>query len=208
MTTPTPKLGSVLALDIATTTGWALHNKTMQRPFFGAVRFSGGKAGVGKSLHEMLSFLDEIDAKIRATGQPISHIFYEKPFIPGAVNSATSELLMGLCAVVQMFAYRVGATSCYSVDISEWRKHFIGRGSGFKKTPDGKRYLPGHDPKELAVQQCAHFGWHTDIADAAEACGILDYAISLMDAGFVAAELPGYPRPWRDKTLLGGISQR
>src|SRR3546814_13386099 len=56
----------------------------------------------------------------------------------------------------------------YKVHISEWRKHFLGRGGGFKKTEDKKNYLPGHDPKELAIQRCAQYGWHTDIADAAE----------------------------------------
>lgn len=204
--TGTPKLGTVIALDIATTTGWALHNQTMQRPFFGALRVPGGKDNIGAALSAMLTFLQDIHDKMTAQGQPITHIFYEKPFIPGQVNSDTSERLMGLCAVTQLFAYRIGTTSCYSIDISEWRKHFIGRGAGFKRTPDKKQYLPGHDPKELAMQQCARFGWHTDIADAAEACGVLDYAISMMDRSFVNAGLPGYPRPWRDRTLLGGAA--
>lgn len=198
-----PRLGTVLALDIATTTGWALHYQGLQRPLFGALRLAGGEENVGKALDQMLSFLQDLQARLAARGHGITHIFYEKPFIPSAVNSSTSERLMGLCAVVQMFAFRIGATSCYSIDISEWRKHFIGRGGGFKRTPDKKHYLPGQDPKERAIQQCARYGWHTDIADAAEACGILDYALSLIDRGCVEAGLPGYPRPWRDRLLLG-----
>lgn len=201
-----PRLGTVLALDIATTTGWALHYQGLQRPFFGALRLAGGEENVGKALDQMLRFLEDLQAKLAARGHGITHIFYEKPFIPGAVNSSTSERLMGLCAVVQMFAFRIGATSCYSIDISEWRKHFIGRGSGFKRTADKKHYLAGQDPKELAVQQCARYGWHTDIADAAEACGVLDYALSLIDRGCVEAGLPGYSRPWRDRLVLGGAA--
>lgn len=203
--TSRPKLGTVLALDIATTTGWALHNPTMQRPFFGAVRLPGGKDEVGEAADALLRFLRDLYIRLRDNGQPITHFFYEKPFIPTAANSATSERLLGLCAVTQMFAFQVRATSCRSIDISEWRKHFIGQGSGFKRTPDKKRYLPGHDPKELAIQRCASYGWHTDIADAAEACGILDYALTMVDAGLRSAELPGWPRPWRDNALLGGM---
>ena len=57
---------------------------------------------------------------------------------------------------------------------------------------------------KTAEAQAAHFtDALTDIADAAEACGILDYALSLIDRGCVEAGLPGYPRPWRDRLLLG-----
>src|SRR3546814_15095463 len=80
----------------------------------------------------------------------------------------------------------------YKVNISEWRKHFLGRGGGFKKTEDKKNYLPGHDHKELAIQRCAQYGWHTDIADAAEAVGILDFGLTM---------IPDYERPWRDALL-------
>lgn len=203
------KLGTVLALDIATTTGWAWHRQGMPRPFFGAVRFSSGPDNVGQAMHELLLWLRELYISLKADGSPITHFFFEKPFIsPAAANTRTSERLLGLCAAVQMFAYQVGATSCFSIDISEARKHFIGRGGGFKRAPgkNGQKgpYLPGHDPKELAIRECAKFGWHTDVHDAAEACGLLDYAISLMDRGFVQNGLPGYPRPWRDNALLGG----
>ena len=204
--TETVRLGSVLALDIATTTGWALHNPDLQRPFFGALALPGGGERIGAALDKLLRFLEQLDGRMAETGRPISHIFYEKPFIPGQVNSVTSERLMGLCAVTQMFAYRRQMTSCLSVDISEWRKHFLGRGGGFKRTPDKKHYLPDHDPKELAIRECARFGWHTDIADAAEACGILDYALSMLDSA-VRQHGMTYPRPWRDATLLGGIAR-
>jgi hypothetical protein len=200
------KLGTVIALDIATTTGVAWHRRGMPRPFFDSFRLPSDPERVGEACHTMLMWLRNLYTVLRDDGAPITHFFYEKPFIPEAVNSATSERLLGLCACVQMFAFQVKATSCYSIDISEWRKHFIGRGSGFKRTVDKKHYLPGHDPKELAIQRCAEYGWHTDIPDEAEACGILDFSISMMDRGFVEAGLEGYPRPWRDNILIGGVS--
>src|SRR3546814_16320005 len=78
----------------------------------------------------------------------------------------------------------------YKVHISEWRKHFLGRGGGFKKTEAKKNYLPGHDPKELAIQRCAQYGWHTDIADAPEAVGIPEFGTPL---------IPDTEPPWRDR---------
>jgi hypothetical protein len=180
----------------------------MQRPFFDALPLPSGKDQVGEAADKLLLFLRGLFMQCREEGYPVTHFFYEKPFIPGSVNSSTSERLMGLCCVVQMFAHQVKATSCLSIDISEWRKHFIGRGSGFKRAPGKKGkpgpYLPGHDPKELAIRECAKYGWHTDSADAADACGILDYALWMIDTGCRQAGLPGYPRPWRDNALLGG----
>lgn len=203
------KLGTVLALDIATTTGWAWHHHGMPRPFFGALPLPGGKENVGRACDLLLRWLRQLYIGLRDDGHPITHFFIEKGFIPQQVNSSTAERLLGLCATAQMFAYQVGATSCYSLDISETRKHFIGRGSGFKRAPgvNGKPgpYLPGQDPKELAIRRCAEFGWHTDSHDAAEACGLLDFGLSMMDRGFVEAGLPGYPRPWRDHALMGGL---
>src|SRR3546814_14980750 len=82
-------------------------------------------------------------------------------------NIDTIYRLIALGGVIEKFAYQVMPKGqkkpwVYKVHISEWRKHFLGRGGGFKKTEDKKNYLPGHDPKELAIQRCAQYGWHTD----------------------------------------------
>jgi hypothetical protein len=190
------KVGAVLALDIATTTGWAWHREGMPRPFFGATRLPGKAGAIGEPADALLRFLRETYITLRDSGDPITHFFYEMPFLPQSVNSSTSKRLMGLLAICEMFAHQVGAVGCYEVDIATWRKHFIGRGSGFKKTADKKAYLPGHDPKDLAINRCAQYGWHTDVHDAAEALGILDYSLTL---------IPDYHRPWRDNALLGGM---
>ena len=151
---------------------------------------------VGEPIDALLRLIRDLYEMSKADGFPITHYFYEMPFIGKQVNSRTSKRLMGMAGVVEMFAFQKKALGCYEVDISEWRKHFLGRGSGFKKAPGGKKYLPGHDPKELAIQRCAEYGWHTDIHDAAEACGVLDYSLTM---------IPKYHRPWRDNALMGGM---
>lgn len=186
---------AVLALDIATTTGWALHFPGLERPYFGAFRLPGDARAVGQPADALERWMRDMCITMKARGG-ISHIFFEAQHISQKANIDTVYRLIALGGVVEKFAFQIKAHT-YKVDISSWRKHFIGRGSGFKKTPDKKAYLPGEDPKELAVQTCADYGWHTDVADAAEAIGILDYALTM---------LPDYERPWRDRKILGGIA--
>ncbi len=191
------KQAAVLALDLATTTGWALHRPGMERPFFDAFRLPGDPRAIGEPCAVLEHFLREMYLNTKSEGG-ISHFFFEAQHIDSKINMQTAYRLIGLGAIVEKFAFQVKAKA-YSVDISTWRKHFIGRGGGFKrdKTKKGKPYMPGEDPKELAVQRCEQYGWHTDIHDAAEACGILDYALTL---------LPDYHRPWRDQLLMGGTA--
>lgn len=148
-------------------------------------------------MHDLLLFLRKLQTLLLADGTPITHFFYEMPFIDTKkINATTSKRLMALAGACEMFAFQVGAIGCYEIQISEWRKHFIGRGGGFKKIKGTKKYLPGEDPKELAVRRCAQYGWHTAIHDEADACGVLDYALTM---------IPDYVRPWRDDALLGDM---
>jgi len=186
------KQAAVLALDLATTTGWALHRPGMQRPFFDAFTLPGEPGAIGQPCAALEDWLfEKLDETWGEGG--ISHFFFEAQHIAKGMNPQNAYRLIGLGAIVEKFAYQ-NKSLCYAVDISTWRKHFIGRGSGFKKDAQ-KRYLPGHNPKELAAQRCEQYGWFTDTHDAAEACGILDFGLSL---------IPNYQRPWRDKALLGG----
>jgi hypothetical protein len=187
---------SVLALDLATTTGWAWHLSGAPRPYFGSFKLPGEAQEVGRAADALERKLRKIFTDTREAGR-ITHIVFEAQHIASKMNMDTVYKLIVLGGLVEKFAFQVGGIKIYKVQIQEWRKHFIGRGTGFKKTADKKRYLPGEDPKELAVQRAASYGWHTDIADEAEACGILDYFISLMDI----AELD-HVRPWRDALLL------
>ncbi len=184
----------VVALDLATTTGWAWHRLGMPRPFFGAMKLPGGPKDVGEPADGLERFLRDLYKTLAPEGPP-THYFFEAQHIAEQMNIDTVYRLIALGGIVEKFAFQTGAR-VYKTHISEWRKHFLGRGSGFKRNPVTKKYLPGEDPKELAILRCADYGWHTDVADAAEACGILDFSLNLM--GDV------HPRPWRDAALMKG----
>lgn len=187
---------SVLALDLATTTGWALYTPGLERPFFDAIRLPGGPNDVGKPVEGLRQFLQAKHDLYKFTD-----IIFEDQFIPSTINSSTARRLMGIAAMVEWFCeVQKPRIRCYSVELQKWRKHFIGRGGGFRRTADKKRYLPGEDPKELAIRKCEEFGWHTNIADAAEACGVLDYYLHMLakaDRDFVI--------PWGQRQLFGGM---
>ena len=157
------------------------------------MKLPGGPRDVGRPADALERFLRDLYLATKAEGPP-THYFFEAQHIAGNINIDTVYRLIALGGIVEKFAFQTGA-KVYKTHISEWRKHFIGRGSGFKKDALG-RYLPGEDPKEQAIQKCTDYGWHTDVADAAEACGILDFSLSLI--GDV------HPRPWRDAALLKG----
>ncbi len=175
----------VVGLDIATTTGWAWHRKGMPRPFFGSMRLPGTPQEVGRPADALERFLRDQYMLLKPEGAP-THYFFEAQHIAAKINIDTVYRLIALGGIVEKFAYQVGA-KVYKVHISEWRKHFIGRGAAFKT-----------DPKQLALQRCAEYGWHTDVADEAEACGILDFALTLVGEDH-------HPRPWRDAALLKAI---
>jgi len=190
------KQGLVVGLDTATTTGAAWHHPGMPRPYWDAFKLRGDAREIGKRCDHLDEYLSKLHKAYADVGG-ITHLFLEEQHLghvggkPGqprrSIAPETLKMLMGLSAMAQTFAFQIGA-KCYEVSIAEWRKHFLGRGTGFK--------AKGEDPKELSIQRCAQYGWHTDSPDAAEACGILDYSLTM---------IPDYVRPWRDNALLGGI---
>lgn len=190
----------MLALDLATNTGWALHKPGMERPHFGTWRLPGTARDVGVRLEALRLKLNEL----RQIYGDFSHVVFEAQHVParrfnratgkmmGGMDMDTLSCLIGLGAMVEWYSRRIWAL-CYKVPIGSWRKHFLGRGGSF--TDRGQKI----SAKELAVRKCRDHGWFTDSHDAAEACGILDYFLTMIE---------GYDRPWRDLALLGGINGR
>lgn len=179
----------VCAFDLATTLGWALHEPGLERPFWGSERLPGGPGDVGAAADRLERLMRELRLMYGVT-----HWFFEAQHIgtfrkkgetkARMMNMDVMRRLIALGTIVEKFAFQT-KTHAYQVIISEWRKHFIGRGAAFGDV----------DPKELAVQKCRNYGWHTDIADEAEALGILDFALTM---------IPDYVRPWRDEALFKG----
>ena len=172
---------AILALDLATVTGWALHEEGMEAPFFGSVRFPSIAEENGPTLEGLRVLLGEKHAAFGLT-----EIVFEAQHIADGMGVKNTYKLIGMGTFVEWFAFKIGAR-CYSVPIGTWRKHFIGIGN-----------LPREAAKRRCLATCQRLGWHTMEEDAAEACGILDCYLSMKT---------NYERPWRDDLLMGGAAR-
>ena len=180
---------TVLALDIATKTGWALHQPGMQRPFFGTLSLAVTPGRVGPPMNGLYEFLTD---RHRMHGG-LTDIVFEAQHVgfngrknkkgkeTGGIDPKVLEKLYGLAGMVEWFAHCVEA-KCFKVHIGTWRKHFCGSGN-----------MDRQESKMTAMDRCHRLGIDPPDDNAAEAMGILDYYLSLKKI----AGRP-YPRPWRD----------
>lgn len=169
---------STLALDLATVTGWAVHSTGMDRPFLGSLRLPPNPQVIGPAAAALWQFLLD-----QHTMHEFTHIVFEAQHVGAKVDINVVYKLIALGGVTEFFAHQAGV-KCYKVHIASWRKHFIGKGSGLARA----------QAKQRCIAECERYGWSTIDDNAAEACGILDYFLTM---------LPGDQRPWRDKTFMG-----
>jgi hypothetical protein len=172
---------TTLALDLATVTGWALHDVGMDKPHFGTLTLPYTPEEVGPPMAAIFNFLDEKHAIWKFTD-----VVFEAQHMSAKMDMRVVYKLVAYGAAVELWCYDNGLRErCYQVHISTWRKHFLGVGN-----------LKRDEAKIKCLAVCQRLGWNTVEADAAEAMGILDYFLSLNVA---------YERPWRDRMLAGGL---
>lgn len=184
---------SVLALDLATVTGWAVYSSGMSRPFSGHIKLPPNPEVVGPAALKLWEFLNDQHKMHRFThiGFEAQHIAARPPKLDengkkvskGGIDINVIYKLIALGGITEMFAAAAGI-HCYKVPIATWRKFFLGKGSGFNRAA----------AKQMCLSRCEQLGWDTLDDNAAEALGILDYFLDL---------LPGENRPWRDRTFMG-----
>lgn len=107
----------VLALDLATVTGWAAGD-TASRPACGSVRLVGGAP-----VDRWLALWDWLDAAI--TIHDPREIVFEAPLVR---SDNAARTLIGLSVVVELVA-RERSVRCTESNIAHTRKQIIGRGT-------------------------------------------------------------------------------
>ncbi len=108
----------------------------------------------------LLKTLEETEAEL---------CVYEKNLlIPKRDTVHKINLSCSLAMITEEVCYEM-KVSCYSVAISEWRKHYLGRGD-----------CPAEEAKECAMNRAKAAGFNPQHHDAAEALGIMDYTADLM----------------------------
>lgn len=177
--------GGILALDVATTTGWA-YGMPGDRPAFGHFRSGKPRDATGEVLAQFRVWLDRCCAK----SQPRMVVF-EAPYVPrfapkkvrtktGQVISTTPSSstpidiyvvrrLFAMCGLVEMIAHERGLP-CREEQSNVICRHFTGNGS-----------WGGRENKKAATQKmCAVYGWPDVSEDEADALALWVYAEAVL----------------------------
>lgn len=148
----------ILALDTATTTGWAA-GKPGDTPKCGARRFGGGSTGevIGLFRYWLNGRCDEFDPTL---------IVFEKPYIPRGgrkgpmIPEATIRRLLGIAAQVEAVAWE-RKIACREASPLEIARFFI-----------GTQTLKRAEKKAATIAMCGRYGWLTESDDVADALAL------------------------------------
>ncbi len=161
---------NILALDLATSTGWATwhHHVTS----FGSAQFKGK---VGPALHAYQLWLIE-RAGLLCEGGLV--IIFETPWIGRKTHQQTARKLQGMAAVTDMVVHQLGCRSfeCLTAQVL---KHWTGNGGG--KRPE---------KKARTIAACNARGFNPSNDDEADALALLDYAAHCLN---IKTDIPEGP---------------
>ena len=137
--------GGILALDIASTTGWA-EGLPGDRPISGAVQFKGTQA---ERMGAMLAFLGARLSTFR-----YRLVIFEAPLDPRwmgkATNFNTSRLLLALSGGAEAVANQTGHTP-KEADVGDVRRHMLGcrpKAADAKQMVKDKARALGFEPRD------------------------------------------------------------
>jgi hypothetical protein len=158
---------TVLALDLATTTGFA-YGSPGGTPVFGHIRF--GKPGAERAAMYR-DFRNWMHVKWNERGHQPSLIVYESPAVPSFMgkktNINTTRFLMGLAEHLEEWAYN--RIELHEATTSQVRCHFIGQ--NFKASV----------AKPYTLERCHELGWMAATHDESDALALWNYQCCLID---------------------------
>lgn len=167
----------VLALDVATRTGWAA-GRICSTPVWGTQQFGRGKSN-GDVLYAyriwLLEKIDEVQPEL---------ICFESPFMPtvdsqfaqeGARNALTVRRLFGFAGITEATCVE-RHIRCYEARPSEIIHHFIG----------GRVPKKREEKKAAAVAMCKRLGFDVADDDEADAVALWCYAESIFEPKMIS----------------------
>lgn len=167
---------NVLALDLASLSGWAM-GEPGGTPTHGTIRF----ASAGASHEAIFAGAMNWMAKMIAEHQ-INIVVWEAPlaasFKRGTTTVNVTTVLYGLPAVIGAVAFNKGIHDVYKADTKAVRLHFIGRN------------LPRAAAKKLVKYQCGKMGWNVRDDNEADALATWSYMCSLLEPKLAVLPMP------------------
>lgn len=148
--------GEILALDLATRTGWA-RGRPGETPRFGRILLHGDRAKRYRELRQWLApQLTQVD-----------RVIYESAAVPmvmaGRTTNETGLFLIGLCEHVEELCLDV--VELWDVSVSTVRVHFIGKN------------MRREAAKAMTRERCEGLSWMVTNDDEADACALWSYAV-------------------------------
>lgn len=159
----------VLALDLATTTGWA-RGPVGGVPISGSVRFGKREASANAVFGRAIEWLADL---LKLEPKP-TMIAIEAMLPPNAktgyTNTETRDRLAGLHGIVRGVAHLRGVYNIEAHPVGAIRQHFI-----------GERSLKRAKAKTAIVTRCRELGWPCDDDNAGDALATWSFACALID---------------------------
>ncbi len=167
-------MNEVLALDVATVTGWAFGSVgtvapstsleasagiSDPQPFSGVERIGSKELSDGQFFAKYESWLQDL---IVVNGPDT--ILYEAPYISTDKHIKTARRLLGMAAITEKVASQM-RIKVFEANNATVRKHFCGKGSA-----------PRKDLKRLVQIECDRRGWIYADDNEADALALWDYA--------------------------------
>lgn len=167
--------GDILALDVATQTGWAFGNIRTNRPSSGSVRFGGKNAELGARLSDCRAWLADFIAvnpktRLLVFEAPVAQSFFGKH-----TSMQATRLLIGLVSIVEEYATTHNRNDpTKSIDVrearvSDVRAHFL-----------GSNRLKRDEAKRATQQKCRLLGWNPIDDNAADALALWSYQLAIL----------------------------
>jgi hypothetical protein len=155
--------GAVLALDLATVSGWAW-GKPGATPKFGHERFA--KAGESRAVAYKRF---RLWLSLFCSAKKVELVCFESPVATFLPNTSihTIKLLIGLCEHLEFWALE-HEIELREASVAQVRSHFIGRN------------LKSAIAKPLVLARCRERGWLAETTDEADALALWDYQISCL----------------------------
>lgn len=170
----------VLALDLASVSGWAC-GAPGEIPAHGSIRFASPGAS-----HEAVFANATIWMHEKLTKYIPGLIVWEAPmptsFGRGTTNTNTTTLLYGLPAVIGAVAYLRGIYDIRKASTKDVRNHFIGSNPKRAKA------------KPLVMRQCRAMGWNVEDDNEADALAVWSYMCALIEPTLAVRPTPLFGR--------------
>jgi len=160
----------ILALDIATRSGWARGLLTGNDPEHGSIRFGKAEASDNAIFAACLRWAQEFLAQPPKPTLIVIERMLAPQVVQGKTQALTYERLAGLHGIIRAVAFEHGIYEITTATVQRVRAHFIGESNAKSERA-----------KALVIQQCRKLGWNPVDDNAGDALALFSYQCAVIE---------------------------